>query len=164
MPDEAAIQIRSFRPEDAQSLAELFFASVRQLGVRHYSQEQVAAWAPEIPDSRSYIRRADDGRIFLVAINRQNQPVAYADLELNGHIDHFYRHPNARPGTTSILYDHLEGRARERGIGRLHVEASEAAHGFFKRAGFVQLDRREFLLRGVKIHNYAMAKLLSSQR
>jgi putative acetyltransferase len=156
------IQIRSFRPEDAQGLAELFFASVRELGPRHYSPEQVAAWAPAIPDPGDYRSRASDGRVFLIAVDGENQPAAYGDLEMNGHIDHFFCRPDAAgTGITSILYDHLERFARGRTIVRLYVEASEAARGFFLRKGFAELERREFLLRGILVHNYAMEKLLN---
>lgn len=156
-----AVHIRPFQPQDAQALAELFFASVRELGPRHYSPEQIIAWAPAIPDPALYLWRASDGRIFLVAANSQNRPVAYADLELDGHIDHFFCHRLAAgTGVTSALYDRLEQCGLERGITRLYVEASAGALGFFLRQGFVQIERRDFLLRNVPIHNYRMEKLL----
>jgi hypothetical protein len=47
---------------------------------------------------------------------------------------------------------------------RLFVEAGEAARGLFLKKGFAQVKRREFLLRGVSIHNYLMEKLLSAPR
>jgi putative acetyltransferase len=156
-----AVHIRPFQPEDAQALAELFFASIRQLGPRHYSPEQTIAWAPAIPDPALYQRRIDGGRIFLVAANSQNRPVAYADLELDGHIDHFYCHPSAAgTGVTLALYNRLEQCGRARGIARLYVEASEGAHGLFLRQGFVEIERHVFLIGGVQIHNYRMEKHL----
>lgn len=158
------MHIRVFRPADARALAALFFASVRTLGLCHYSQSQVEAWAPEIPDPVWYERRAADGRIFLVAADEEQHPLAYADLELNGHIDHLYCRPDyAGRGVASNLYDCLEQKGHEQGIVRLYVDASEAARSFFLRKGFAELQRREFSLLGVTLHNYRMEKLLIPQ-
>jgi putative acetyltransferase len=156
--------IRDFRPADAQAIAALFFDSVRALGLRYYNQSQVEAWAPEIPGPAWFELRAEDGRIFLVAADEEHHPIAYADLEMNGHIDHLYCRPDyAGRGVASNLYDHLEQEGRVRGIVRLHVEASEVARGLFLRKGFVESERREFSLRGVTLHNYRMEKRLIRQ-
>ena len=64
-------------------------------------------------------------------------------------------------GVASRLYDSLEQIARARGLPRLYVEASEAARRLFVRKGYSILERRDFLLGDVKIHNYAMTKALT---
>jgi putative acetyltransferase len=61
----------------------------------------------------------------------------------------------------SALYDALEARARERGVGRLYAEASEAARRFFLKKGFIVTARRAFAIDGVPIHNYAVEKALA---
>jgi putative acetyltransferase len=66
-------------------------------------------------------------------------------------------------GVASALYDRLEQEAKERGLGRLFVEASETARKLFLRKGFTELKRSDFVLRGVRIHNYLMEKLLRPQ-
>ena len=92
------------------------------------STPQVEAWAPAIPDPAQVDARASDGRLVLVAVNAADEPVAYGDLEATGHVDHLYCHPDfGNAGVASALYDHLEQKARERGLTRLFVEASEAA-------------------------------------
>lgn len=154
--------IRPYEPRDAARLGTIFFDAVRKAGVRHYSQAQVEAWAPATPDSAWFEARAADGRLILVAVNEVDEPVAYGDLEPNGHIDHLYCRPELiGNGIASALYDRLEQQARERGITRLFVEASEAARRLLLRKGFIELKRRDLLLGGVKIHNYLMEKLLS---
>ena len=106
--------------------------------------------------------RATDGHLTLVAVNEVGEPIAYGDLEANGHIDHlFCRLENIGTGMASTLYDRLEQEARERRITRRFVEASEAARKLFLKKGFVEVKRREFILPGVPSHNYAMEKLLS---
>ncbi|WP_419825672.1 hypothetical protein [Sphingomonas sp.] len=49
--------IRPFEAFDADALADLFHASVRQVGIRHYSPEQVAAWSPSRPEPARYIQQ-----------------------------------------------------------------------------------------------------------
>lgn len=150
--------IRAFRPADADALAKLFHASVRQIGVRDYSGEQVAAWSPSPPISENYIRQAE-GRVFLVAENVAGEPVGYADLELDGHIDHLYCRPDVvGSGVGSALYTALEAAAKEKGISALFVEASEAARRLFERNGFKIETRNDFKVNGVAIHNYRMTK------
>lgn len=139
----------------------VFFDAVRTAGLRDYTQAQVEAWAPAIPDRSRFETRAKDGRLILVAVNEADEPIAYGDLEPNGHIDHLYCRPEMiGTGTASALYHQLEQHAHARGIAKLFVEASEAARRLFLRNGFAEIRRREFLLRGVTIHNYSMEKLL----
>jgi putative acetyltransferase len=60
----------------------------------------------------------------------------------------------------SALYDRLGQQARDRGMIRLFVEASDAVRRLFIRKGFAQVKRRDFLLPGVSLHNYLMEKKL----
>jgi putative acetyltransferase len=157
------MHIRSLHSGDAPALARIFYAAVHQVGGLHYSPEQVNAWAPVVPDPERFLERGTDGRILLVAADDADQPLAYGDLEGDGHIDHLYCRPDvAGTGVASALYDRLEAAARDRGIARLYVEASEPARRFFLRKGFIVLERREFAVGGVAIHNFAMEKLLDA--
>jgi len=154
-------RIRPFRSQDASALAEIFYEAVHGIAAAHYTPAQIHAWAPALPNPASMLERASDGRLVLVAVDEQDRPSAYGDLEADGHIDHLFCRPvAARTGTVSTLYDHLEAAARERGLGRLYVEASEPALRFFLRKDFILLQRRDFALRGVPIHNFAMEKRL----
>ena len=157
------MHIRSFRPDDAVALARIFHAAVHQVARLHYSHEQIEAWAPAVPDPQRYLARGADGRILLVAADDSDQPLAYGDLEKDGHIDHLYCRPDvAGTGVASALYDQLEAAAKDLGIARLYVEASEPARRFFLRKNFIALRRRDFALGGVSIHNFAMEKLLGA--
>lgn len=155
--------VRSFRPGDAPALARIFYDSVHQVGGLHYSLEQLNAWAPVVPGPERFLEQAADGRILLVAADDSDRPLAYGDLEMNGHIDHLYCRPDAAgTGVASALYDRLEAAAGDCGIGRLHLEASEPARRFFLRKSFILLQRRQVALDGVAIHNFAMEKLLDA--
>ena len=155
--------IRLFEPEDATQLGRLFYRSVREIGGAHYSAAQVSAWAPAEPGGESYVARAKDGRVFLVAVADAGALLAYGDLEQDGHINHLYCAPEAAgTGVAAQLYQDLETIASERGLNLLYVEASEPAKRFFIRRGFTVVQRRDFILRGVPIHNYRMEKLLGA--
>ena len=156
------VTIRPYAAGDTEPLSALFYASVREAGRRDYSAKQVAAWAPHPPRPERVHARASDGRVLLVAVDARGEPVAYGDLEADGHIDHLYCRPDAvGTGVASRLYDALEAVARRQGLPRLYVEASEAARRLFLRKGFSIVRRRDFVVGGVEIHNYAMAKTLA---
>lgn len=157
---QSRIRIRPYRAADAPSMARLYFDSVRELGSRRYSPEQVAAWAPEPPSPAKVNARAGDGRVTLIAERPTGELMAYGDLERDGHIDHLYRHPAAEPGAAQTLLLALIDRARADGVDRLYVEASELARGLFERNGFIVQRRRDLSLRGVAIHNFAMERRL----
>jgi len=157
------MRIRDYRPEDAADLARIFYRSVRRLAARHYDEAQVQAWAPRLGDPGAWNRRATDGRITIVAVDDADRPIAFGDLERSGHVDHLYCSPEAQgTGAASAVYDGLERYARDLGLTRLYVEASECALPLFGRKGFSRIRRNDFALQGVSIHNYSMEKILSS--
>ena len=154
------VHIRAFSEGDAPAVALTFFRSVRESGLRHYSQAQVEAWAPALPDPAEVHQRATDGRVCLVA-ESDGQVVGYGDLEASGHIDHLYCRPEAcGHGVAGELLQHLTTIAEGRSLPCLFVEASAGARGLFTRNGFSTIARRDFELRGVPIFNYAMEKVL----
>lgn len=153
--------IRPYRCEDAAGLAAVFHDAVRNGALGDYTPEQAAAWSPAPPDPAAVAARAEDGRLTLVAVDAEDRPIAYGDLEPDGHVDHLYcRAADIGRGIASALYDRLERYARDQGLERLFVEASEPARRLFLAKGFTETERRDFPLRGVMIHNYRMEKRL----
>jgi putative acetyltransferase len=156
--------IREYQDGDGPIMAALFYDAVRELGARRYRSDQVGAWAPGSPDSAALHARATDGRVTLVAIDTAGEIIAWGDLEHNGHIDNLYCRPDAAgTGVAADLLGELLRRASAWGITRVHTAASELARGLFERAGFVLLERRDFELRGVPIHHYAMERSLAAR-
>ena len=98
----------------------------------------------------------------LVAVGDDDQPVAYCDLEADGHIDHIYCAPEATGrGVAEQLYREIEQVARTSGMTAVFVEASEPAKRFFLKQGFRLIRRNDFQVNGVAIHNYIKRKALS---
>jgi putative acetyltransferase len=157
------MKIRPYGSEDAVYLARLYRRSVKALGPRDYSSRQVDVWASRGPPPERMHQLIADGRARLVAVDDLDRPIAFADLEKDGHIDLLYCSPDmAGKGVASALYEGLERIARERGINRLYCEASEAARRFFLKQGFMVSARRQTEISGVEIHNYAMEKTLTN--
>lgn len=155
------MKIRAYAAADATALANLFRRSIEEIGSRDYAAPQVAAWAARVPTAERLHALAADGRTRLVAVDEADRPLAFVDLEPDGHIDFLYAAPEAAgTGVVAALYGALERGACDRKIARLYAEASEAARRFFLKQGFVVTARREFEIAGVPIHNYAVEKIL----
>jgi len=87
--------IRGYDPRDAAGLADVFFRSVRQVALSDYTAAQVRAWAPEPRTAEWAHAEASDGRLVLVAADEDDRPVAYIDLEPDGHINRLFCAPEA---------------------------------------------------------------------
>ena len=110
------MKVRPYTPDDAPALVALFHAAVHEIARIYYSKAQVDAWAPKVPDVAQFRARAADGRTLLVAVDDDDIPLAYGDLEEDGHIDHLFCRPEfAGTGVTAALYAALESAARARG-------------------------------------------------
>lgn len=155
-------RIRSYVAADASHLSALYRRSVLEVGSRDYGPAQIQAWAALAPSPERLQIQSEDGRIRLVASDALDLPVAFADLEPDGHIDLFYCAPEAAgTGIAAALYEALESSARQQGMTRLYAEASERARPFFLKQGFAVIAKREFEVTGVPIHNYAVEKSLA---
>jgi len=160
---KAEVKIRAFRAGDEAKLAALFHAAIHQIAAHHYSPDQINAWASQVPDPARFLARGLDGRQLLLAVDEQDEPLAYGDVEGDGHIDHLFCRPDmAGKGITAILYEALEKASTNAGITKLFTEASEPARSFFAKQGFEVIERRDFEINGVPIHNYRMEKRLDS--
>jgi putative acetyltransferase len=154
-------KIRAYQPDDAAALAKIFQRAIRQLGARDYTADQIKAWAGLRVTAGNLNDKYADGRSTFIAVDTADQPVAFCDLEADGHIDMLYCDPgHAGRGVASRLLAAVEREARSLGLQRLHTEASETARPVFERAGFVAVLRRELDVGGVALHNWKMEKQL----
>jgi len=153
--------IRPFEADDVPELAQLFYDAIHGIAALDYSEEQVRAWAPEVPQAEQFAAWACDGRLLLVAVDDDGDPIAFGDLEPNGHLDHLFCRPDhAGTGVAGLICARLEEQGRTLGLDRIYVEASEPARRFFSRRGYRLVMRRDFRIRDVPIHNYEMEMLL----
>ena len=152
-------RIRYYEAEDALQIARLFYETVRSVNRADYSEEQVQAWAPEVPDPEAWHARMADRRT-LVAED-DGEVVGFIELEEDGHLDMLYlRRDAVGRGVGSLLYRAIEREAREQGIGLIFAEASVTARPFFERWGFRVVREQTVERRGVDLTNFAMEKPL----
>ncbi len=155
--------IRPYCPADAASLSETRWQSVRGLGVNAYTRDQITAWLPERESVSKVRSHFEDGRRAWVICSEDAPDIALGavDLEADGHIDYLYLRPEvAGRGLAGRLLETAVAAARADHMARLFTEASELARPVFERHGFTATHRRDFDLRGVSIHNYAMVRVL----
>ena len=151
--------IRDYEAGDAPEIARLFYETVRSVNRADYSDEQVEAWAPGVPDPDEWHARVVGGRT-LVA-EEGGEAVGFAVLEGNGHLDMlFVRRDAVGRGVGRRLYEAAEQAAQGWGLGRIFTEASITARPFFERQGFLVVREQTVTVRGVPMTNFAMEKRL----
>ena len=152
-------RIRDYRAGDAPEIVRLFYETVRSVNRADYSNEQVEAWAPGVPEPEEWNARMS-GRRTLVA-EEGGEVVGFAELEGDGHLDMLYLRKDAvGRGVGRRLYREVEREARASGLGRIFTEASITARPFFGRHGFRVVREQTVTVRGVPMTNFAMAKML----
>ena len=154
--DETTL-IRAYDAGDAPEIARLFYETVRTVNRADYSDEQVEAWAPGVPDPEELHARVVGHRT-LVA-EEDGEVVGFAVLKGNGHLDMlFVRQDAVGRGVGRRLYEATEQAARGWGLGRIFTEASITARPFFERRGFRVVREQTVTPRGVPMTNFAMEK------
>jgi putative acetyltransferase len=154
------ITIRPYIPEDRDTSIEVFRASVRRIGLLHYSLAQVVAWAPDEIDATTWNARRLSRTTWVAEIG--GKTVGFSDLEADGHLDMLFVHPDfQRQGVASALLRRVESTGVEGGLSRLYTESSIGARPFFERSGFNLIAAQTVLIRGEILVNFRMEKALS---
>jgi len=159
MTSRGALTMRPMLPADAPLLAQIFRASVEELGVEDYSDAQVEAWAAAVDDEEAFAK-ALGKQLTLIAL-LDGEPVGFASLKGNDKLDMLYVHPAVvGQGAATMLLDALEKLARGRGAAKLTVDASDTAESFFKSRGYAPQSRNTVLRGNEWLANTTMAKPL----
>jgi putative acetyltransferase len=158
-----ALALRPFLASDTPLLAEIFRASVEDMGADDYTEAQVAAWASAADDEAAFGKRLG-GQLTLIA-TMDGSPIGFASLKGTDEIDMLYVHPAAAgEGAAKMLLDALERLATSRGAARLIAEASDSAHDFFRQHGFVDRQRNTVSHGDEWLSNTTMEKPLGPKR
>jgi len=156
-----SLSMRPMLPEDVPLLAQIFRASIEELGTEDYSDAQCEAWASAADDEDAFGKRLG-GQLTLIA-TMDGSPVGFASLKGKEHLDMVYVHPAAvGQGAASMLVDALEKLAKARGASKLTVDASDTAHDFFKGRGYVAQSRNTVLRGDEWLANTTMEKPLGA--
>ncbi len=157
------ITIRRYRPADVQELANMYYFTIHKVNIQHYTQEQVAVWAPKTSLSTEKWEKKFERTNPFVAIVGEHI-VGFAEFEPDGHIDCFYTHHNwIKKGVGSALMNAIYKEATHKGISRIFAEVSITAKPFFEKHGFSTVKEQTVSKNGVKLVNYKMEKLIDSR-
>jgi len=153
------MQLREFRLGDELLLRDVFHSAIHELAIRNYTQEQVDAWCPADYDQAAWCERMQTFRPFVV--EDAGKPIAYADLQPNGMIEHFFvSGPYARRGIGTLLMNRIHERAVELGLTALESHVSLTAQPLFLKFGFVIVRQQLPVRRGIALSNAVMQKVL----
>ena len=154
------VTLRLYKSDDAPVLLALFRDTIRRVNARDYSPEQIRAWASDDIDPVVWMDRFM-GRFVIVA-DEAGQPVGFAELESDGHIDRMYVSADHQgQGIGRQLLAAVVAEARRLGLARLFVEASLTARPFFEARGFTVLTPQVVTCREVEFVNYRMERGLT---
>jgi putative acetyltransferase len=155
--------LRPFLPADAALLREIFRDSIEELTADDYSEAQQEAWASAANDVAEFSKKLG-GQLTLVA-TLGGSLVGFASLANGDKIDMLYVHPAvAGQGVGAMLADALEKLARSRGAGKLSVDASDTARGFFEKRGYVAQQRNTVSVGDEWLANTTLSKQLAAKR
>ena len=155
--------LRPFLPADAPLLREIFRDSIEELTADDYTVAQQEAWASVADDAAEFGKKLA-GQLTLIA-TLEGSPVGFASLQGKEKIDMLYVHSAAAGhGVGAMLIDALEKLAGGRGAGKLSVDASDSARGFFEKRGYVAQQRNTVSVGDEWLANTTMQKQLAAKR
>lgn len=155
--------LRPFLKQDAPLLASIFRASIEGLAGEDYDLDQQEAWAALADDEEAFAEKL--GAMLTLVATLAGSPVGFASLKGTDNIDMLYVHPAAaRQGVAKLLCDALEKLAAARGAGRIKVDASDTARGFFDKRGYQAHQRGTVLVGEEWLGATTMVKALAPQQ
>lgn len=153
------MRVRKFRVGDEAALFRVFFSAIHRIASRDYDAAQIAAWAPADLDPGVWEARIRTIDPFV--IEADGVLVAYADLQPNGYIDHFFVAGDyARKGAGRLLMETIHDHAGRQRLPWLTSDVSRTAQPFFAHFGFEVVEQRLPVVRGVVVPNASMRKML----
>jgi len=153
------LRIGDFRYEYAHELKVVFFTSIHENAKEFFDQNQLMAWAPENYELSAWYDRISRLRPFVAFVNETI--AGYADLQMDGYIDHFYvRGGYAGRGVGTALMQRIIDTAGKKGCERLYSDVSLAAQSFFTKNGFEIMKRQVVEIRGNLLENARMERIL----
>jgi putative acetyltransferase len=132
--------LRPYLPADLETLAILMQASIEELAVDDYSEDQRDAWAASA-EAEAFEARLRAG-LTLVALDEDGEIVGFAVLVENRAVQHIHVHPDlVQHGIGRQLMEAMEKLALARGGEALTADATDNAKAFFAKLGFVETAR-----------------------
>jgi putative acetyltransferase len=151
------ILIRKYVNGEEPILRELFFQTIHDVNVKHYTEQQVNAWAPKHYDKAEWFNHVESTQPYVAVV--EDDIAGYADVQQDGYIDHFFCHSRYQgQGIGAALMNELLNKGRELDVKRFYSQVSITAKPFFEKFGFRVLRSQSVCIRGVNLTNYMMER------
>lgn len=149
--------IRDYKPSDCTNMAKLFYDTVHTINAKHYTNEQLDAWATGNIDLEAWNCSFLEHDTLIAEVH--GKVVGFADMDKKGYIDRLYVHKNyQRIGISTALVNELEQRARKAGVFNFETYASITAKPFFEKQGYSVVIENKVIRNGTELINYKMIK------
>lgn len=153
--------VRDFALPDLPVVATLLTETVRRVNARDYLPEQVAAWAPDVPDLDRWAERLTP--LAVLVAEDGGRVVGFASWQSDGYLDHLFTHADRQcRGVATALAERVEAAMRDAGVAVAFADVSVTARPFFERRGYAVVREQSVVVRGVSFMNYRMEKRLRS--
>ena len=151
------MNLRMYRPDDAEVLAGIYQDAVRTIGPQAYDEKQIEAWARS-PEDLDRFRLVLSLGVTLIA-EEDGDAIAFGQFCPPDHLSLLYcRGRAARRGVGSLIYDELERRAIAGGAGEIRLEASHISRPLFEKKGFKLVSVETSVFKGVEFKRFIMSK------
>lgn len=151
------MEIRRYKSGEEPEIWSVFYGAMRSICSRDYTWEQISKWAPNHKDMTEWSSRLAEKNPFVAVVD--STIAGYAELESNGHIDHFYCHKDFQGrGIGTALLDRVEAEAQRSGLNLIFAEVSVTAFPFFAAKGFDVTEERENIVCAAPAKQYLMRK------
>lgn len=150
--------IRDYKEADCAEIAVLFYNTVHKICCKHYTKQQLNAWAQSPPDEKAL------NEVFLksytVVAEGDGVITGFGNIE-NDYLDRLYVHKDYQnQGVGAKLTAKLESYARQQGICKITTHASITALPFFEKLGYIKQAEQSVIRHGVTLTNFVMYKNL----
>ncbi len=151
------IELHPYKPEYLPEVLSLFRQTVHSVNSKHYTPEQLNAWAPEQLDENKWQQTL--GSNYTLVAKQDNKIVGFADIDATGYFDHLFVHRDYQgQGVAKLLADAIENYAQAERLKIISVAASITAKPFFERRDYKVLKQQSVERLGQVLTNYLMEK------
>ena len=154
------MRVRTHRNGDIPSISRLYYETIHFVNSRDYTDQQIAAWAPAVPEDSFWKERFKKYQVYVA--EQDECIVGFTELDPAGHIDCFFVHHEwQRCGVGRRLMERIVASAGKQQIVRLFAEVSITAESFFLNQNFVVVREYETTRRRVKLKQFVMERWLT---
>ncbi|KNZ40540.1 GNAT family N-acetyltransferase [Acetobacterium bakii] len=153
------MKIRSYQSNDCNEIIQLFYNTVHSVNIKDYSETQLDAWATGTVDIIAWDKSLTEN--YAVICEGNGVIIGFGDLDHTGHLDKLYVHKDyQRMGIATAIADDLENYAIRNKLLIITTHASITAKSFFKKRGYLVLEKQQVKCGEQLLTNFVMAKYL----